>query len=197
MNDELKHWGIPGMKWGVRRYQNKDGSLTPLGKKRLEEIDKKQQALEAAKQKLATASNKKPKGMTEDYLRRTKPLYTLTDQEVQQLVNRLSNEDRIKDYMDKAAARIAEQSAKKPSKTKTYIKNLVGNFAKKTIVPAATDILSSAVKEKIQKYYDDNLASPSQKAAARKKKAYDDAAWESKYWTNKNIAKKQKAAYES
>lgn len=31
----LKHWGIKGMKWGVRRYQNKDGSLTELGKKRM------------------------------------------------------------------------------------------------------------------------------------------------------------------
>lgn len=34
MNNELYHWGIKGMKWGVRRYQNKDGSLTPAGKKR-------------------------------------------------------------------------------------------------------------------------------------------------------------------
>jgi hypothetical protein len=31
----LRHWGIKGMKWGVRRYQNKDGSLTNLGKKRM------------------------------------------------------------------------------------------------------------------------------------------------------------------
>lgn len=31
---ELYHWGVKGMKWGVRRYQNKDGSLTPAGKKR-------------------------------------------------------------------------------------------------------------------------------------------------------------------
>jgi len=32
--DELYHHGIKGQKWGVRRYQNKDGSLTPAGKKR-------------------------------------------------------------------------------------------------------------------------------------------------------------------
>lgn len=33
-NYELYHHGIKGMKWGVRRYQNKDGSLTAAGKKR-------------------------------------------------------------------------------------------------------------------------------------------------------------------
>ena len=32
--DELKHYGIKGMKWGVRRFQNSDGSLTADGKKR-------------------------------------------------------------------------------------------------------------------------------------------------------------------
>ena len=31
-NDELLHYGKPGMKWGKRQYQNKDGSLTPLGR---------------------------------------------------------------------------------------------------------------------------------------------------------------------
>lgn len=38
---ELYHYGKKGMKWGVRRYQNKDGSLTAAGKKRYyKEADK-------------------------------------------------------------------------------------------------------------------------------------------------------------
>lgn len=45
---ELYHHGIKGQKWGVRRYQNKDGSLTAAGKKRINK----------ATNKLADAANK-------------------------------------------------------------------------------------------------------------------------------------------
>ena len=39
---ELYHHGIKGQKWGIRRFQNKDGSLTKAGEKRYsEESDKK------------------------------------------------------------------------------------------------------------------------------------------------------------
>ena len=41
MENELMHFGVKGQKWGVRRYQNPDGSLTPKGKHRISKMTDK------------------------------------------------------------------------------------------------------------------------------------------------------------
>ena len=38
-SSELYHFGVKGMRWGVRRYQNKNGSLTSAGKKHVKKSD--------------------------------------------------------------------------------------------------------------------------------------------------------------
>lgn len=65
-NGELYHHGIKGMKWGVRRYQNKDGSLTAAGKKRR---DKEFNALNKDQQKNFTEN---PSKWVQDDIRRSK-----------------------------------------------------------------------------------------------------------------------------
>ena len=51
MENTLAHHGIKGQKWGVRRFQNKDGTLTELGRKRLAK-EASQDAKEYARAKM-------------------------------------------------------------------------------------------------------------------------------------------------
>ena len=96
---ELRHHGIKGQKWGVRRFQNKDGSLTADGKKRYGADDYKNtldKVNSAGKivDEVRKYNNSAQKSSDPDMERRIrKSINNMSDKELQQRVQRLSMED--------------------------------------------------------------------------------------------------------
>ena len=83
--DELKHYGILGMKWGVRRYQNKDGTLTPAGKKRYDQDVRTN--LSKKKDSRIDTSNPDPKRWVKEDIERKKKITDASSNLVTQLQN--------------------------------------------------------------------------------------------------------------
>lgn len=71
MLNEIYHYGILGMKWGVRRFQNEDGTLTTLGKDRYK----------SSRADIGSTNTPRKKKVSE-----------MSDKELQDAVNRLRNE---------------------------------------------------------------------------------------------------------
>ena len=75
----LAHHGVKGMKWGVRRYRNKDGSLTPEGR-----AHARQQAERDA-----------DKAKRQEYKNAAKNVRNLSDEELLARIGRLEKEKRL------------------------------------------------------------------------------------------------------
>ncbi len=89
MENELYHHGIKGMKWGIRRFQNKDGSLTKAGKKRYDDED------DSDKAKKAKTANSW----------RTKNAKDLSDDELNTAIKRLELEQRYNNLNPKTVSK--------------------------------------------------------------------------------------------
>ncbi len=98
MND-LRHHGIKGQKWGVRRFQNKDGSLTSAGRKRYSDTDYKStldkvNSAEKIVEEVKKYSNSAQKSNDPNMERRIrKSINEMPDSELQKRVQRLNMED--------------------------------------------------------------------------------------------------------
>lgn len=171
--DELYHWGIKGMKWGVRRYQNADGTLTAAGKKRYLNLDgtlnKKGKKKFGDSVKLD--ETQKPRAKTSDeYL--NEQISNMTDQELMQKVIRLRQEDSFRELSKKLGydgpkSDIDYQIAEL-TKQKTYLalqkdvkdlnnqlhpkkenaaKKLMKSVMDKVVAPAATEVGKNLLKQ--------------------------------------------------
>lgn len=106
--DELWHFNIKGAKWGLRRFQNKDGTLTPAGKLRYR---KNVSSNSRIKTKMA-GSPKKPDERNETIAQKKKRLLAskdakeiyknrdlFTNEELKKVTDRYQIEDNLKRYV--------------------------------------------------------------------------------------------------
>lgn len=96
LSNYICHHGIKGQRWGIRRYQNSDGSLTSLGKRRMEKLQSKKIELEKEEKMLIGDSVKKDELKERSRIKSTNEM---TDDELRNKISRLGLEKQYRDYM--------------------------------------------------------------------------------------------------
>lgn len=168
----LQHYGILGMKWGIRRYQNEDGSLTEEGRIRYSSDRKFANKLDSYRKKnglSAVTEVSKPKTISE-----------MSDNELQKYVNR------------KTAERTAYQAQADIARLNPKKKSIGEEFVEKTLKEALIPAVTKAGKDYLEKYLKEATGTNEQK----KPDKYEQAQKDMKYWTNLNTADKQRQEYE-
>lgn len=90
--EHIQHHGIPGMKWGIRRYQNKDGSLTAAGRKRVAKMKDEYTKLTGKKLIRKPVSKDEKTSGQNTQNPKDKRVKDLTDTELREKINRLQME---------------------------------------------------------------------------------------------------------
>ena len=185
-NNTLNHWGIKGMRWGIRRFQNKDGSLTAAGKKRRQQQDND----ESEKAKPATPKKKSVSEMTDDELNKAIARARLEDQ---YKALRPEQEPAVKKFVSATMKQVIGPAVSSAGKDflETYLKKMGADVLKDTVEedPNSISALTKARdKLKLKKEIDD-LKNP--------KKDSDNVNWDNRLKKQQWEANDRKAKKEA
>ena len=131
---ELYHHGTKGMKWGVRRYQNKDGSLTAAGRVRY--------GMSKVGEKVSGAIKKKREERRVEKLRK-KPISKLTDAELKERIARLTEEKKAFDLKKQMRDMDTEQAVT----GKRFVNAAVNKVIAPAMVDAGKQVMTSWFKK--------------------------------------------------